>query len=284
MTSGVSSERSGMPLNEQTIESAVCGMGLRGQDVAVHSSLSSFGHVTGGANAVVAGLLNACNTVTMPSFCGIGRTNAPSGERPVQNAWNYDDQPVRSTLVPFDPDSFDRTSDVDISGMGQIPAALLECEDTLRSKHPSVSWAANGPRAADYTANHYPDDPNQPLKRLVEADGHVLLLGVGLAACTAVHCSEELAGRRPFIRWVLYSDGEVRRIREYGCSDGFSKLAPAIESLATHCAVGNSAAVSYPISPFVETLTQAIESDPEITLCGRQDCRCRASLLGGPVE
>ena len=273
-----------MPVNEQTIESTACRMGLSEQDVAVHSSLSSFGHVTDGANAVVAGLLSACNTVVMPTFCGIGRTNAPPGDRPIQNAWNYDAQPARPTLVPFDPDSFDRTSEVDIDGMGQIPAALLKREDTLRSEHPSVSWAANGPHAADYTAGHHPDDPNLPIKRLVEADGHVLLMGVGLAACTAVHFAEELAGRSPFIRWVLYVDGEVRRIREYGCSDGFSKLAPIVESLATHCVIGNSATVSYPVRPFVEALRQEITSDPEITLCGHQDCRCRASLLGGPLE
>jgi aminoglycoside N3'-acetyltransferase len=45
------------------------------------------------------------------------------------------------------PAAFDRRSALDIGEMGQIPAALLRLPDTVRSRHPSVSWAAYGPRA-----------------------------------------------------------------------------------------------------------------------------------------
>ncbi|MEW6755444.1 MAG: AAC(3) family N-acetyltransferase, partial [Candidatus Latescibacterota bacterium] len=114
--------------------------------------------------------------------------------------------------------------------------------------------------------------------------GYVLLLGVGLSACTAVHLGEELAGRRPFIRWVLYTDGTVRRVREYGCSDAFGRLAPCVEALAQRCTIGACRVACYRMAPFVATLSEAIRATPEITLCGRADCRCVASAGGGPLE
>lgn len=273
-----------MNTDKRLIETSFIELGLTGRDVAVHSSLRSFGDVNGGAETVVQALLGVCDTVLMPTFCGIGRTNAPDGDRPEQNAWDYSAERIETDpITPFDPAAFDRTSDLDVAEMGQIPVALLRQPNTIRSQHPSVSWAANGLRAADYTASHLPEDPNQPLKRLAERDGYVLLLGVGLSACTAVHLGEERAGRRPFIRWVLYADGKIRRIREYGCSDGFDKFAPHVETLAKRCAIAGCSVASYPIKPFVEAITQVIEAQPEITLCGRQECRCVASLQGGPL-
>lgn len=274
-----------MRINGQTIQSGLSELGLTGQDVAVHSSLRSFGYVIGGAETVVHALLKVCGTVLIPTFCGIGRTNPPPDDRPLQNGWDYEAYHHKTeTIVPFDPTTFDRTSDVDVAEIGQIPAALLQCEDTIRSQHPSVSWAGNGPMARYYTSGHSPDDPNLPLKRLSEKGGFVLLLGVGLTACTAVHLAEELAGRQPFIRWVLYADGKIRRVREYGCSDGFANLAPHVEVLPRRCSIGQCQVVSYPIKSFVEALVQAIRSHPEVTLCGKELCRCQDSVRGGPID
>lgn len=274
-----------MDTDRRLIEAQLIELGLSGRDVAVHASLRSFGHVNGGADTVVQALLGVCGTVLMPTFCGIGRTNAPDGDRPEQNAWDYSSGGIEADpVMPFDPATFDRTSDLDVAEMGQIPVALLRQPNTFRSQHPSVSWAANGPRATDYTADHLPDDPNRPLKRLAEREGYVLLLGVDLSVCTAAHLGEELAGRKPFIRWVLYADGTVRRVREYGCSDGFGKLDSYVEAMAKRCAIAACSAVCYPIKPFIEAFAQVIKSQPEITLCGRLECRCVASHKGGPLE
>ena len=241
-------------------------LGLTGKDVAVHSSLRSFGRVEGGAETVVRALLDVCGTVLMPSFCSIGRTNAPHGDRPAQNAWDYSpSNPVSNPGRPFDPSAFGPASDMDTADMGQVPLTLLRRRGTTRSQHPSVSWAANGPSAAHYTSDHVPDDPNLPLKRLSERGGYILLLGVGLEACTAGHLGEEMAGRRPFIRWVLYADGQVRRVREYGCSDGFGKLAEYVEPAAARTTIGQCEAVSYPVTPFVQTIAQTIRTTPATT-------------------
>ncbi len=271
--------------DSRLIRAGLDALDLMGKDVAVHSSLRSFGHVEGGAETVVRALLETCGTVLMPSFCSIGRTTAPPGDQPVQNAWDYSlRKPQSNPERAFDPSDFGPASDMDTPDMGQIALALLRRQGTMRSQHPSVSWAANGPSAAQYMADHVPNDPNRPLKWLSERGGHILLLGVGLKVCTAVHLAEEMAGRRPFIRWVRYSDGQVRRVREYGCSDGFDKLAKHVEPAATRTTIGQCVAVTYPMQWFVETIAKTISATQEITLCGREECRCVASALGGPIE
>lgn len=275
-----------MEVTQQVIQKGIVALGLRDKDVAVHSSLKSFGHVANGAETVLNALLSVCGTVLMPTFCDIGQTNPPANDRPAQNGWDYGDYQIdTSNIIPFDPVAFDRTSELNVGEMGSIPAALLRIADTVRSKHLSVSWAANGPGADWYTADHAYDEPNLPLKKLLERSGHVLLLGVGLSKCTAIHLAEEMAGRRPFIRWVLCSDGKEHRVREYGCSDGFDKLAPFVRHHAFEGAIGDCRAVSYPLEELVNSVVKAITAKPEITLCDNVECiRCQDSLRGGPLE
>ena len=273
-------------VNQATIKAGLHELGLRNQDMAVHSSLTSFGYVTGGAQAVIQASLDVCGTVLMPTFCEIGRTNPPPEDRPDQNGWDYEAYRVDTTdIAPFDPNAFDKTTGLNVSEMGRIPAEFLRLDGTVRSKHPSVSWAASGPDAEWYVAGHGANDPNLPLKRLRQRQGLVLLLGVDLAGCTAVHLAEEMAGRRPFIRWILHADGIVRRVREYECSDAFPKLAPHVEQLARHVDLGPCRAVCYSIDKLVSAIVQVLKAEPEITLCGRTTlCRCQHSVKGGPIE
>lgn len=64
-----------------------------------------------------------------------------------------------------------------------------------RSLHPTHSVAARGVRAAMLTADHHIDDTpcslNSPYGKATREDTHVLLLGVGLERCTAIHHAEE---------------------------------------------------------------------------------------------
>lgn len=275
-----------MNVNEAEIEAGLHELGLQGRDLAVHSSLKSFGHVDGGVKTVIRALQRVCGTVLMPAFCEIGRTNPPPDDRPSQNGWDYNGYRINTDrITPFSLEAFNETSEVNVSEMGCIAAEFLRSDGTVRSKHPSVSWAANGPLARWYVSDHAAGNPNLPLKRLFEKQGAVLLLGVGLTACTAVHLAEEVAGRRPFIRWILYADGTVRRVREYGCSDGFAKIAPDVEALAKRATIGRCQAVSYPIKQFVDAVARVIVAQPDITLCGRTElCRCQDSVNGGPIE
>ena len=58
-----------MQVTQQDIADAATDNGLFGAALCVHSSLSSFGHVSGGARAVVDGMLDADCTVMAPAFC-----------------------------------------------------------------------------------------------------------------------------------------------------------------------------------------------------------------------
>ena len=57
-----------MQVTRRDIADAAASNGLCGAALCVHSSLSSFGHVVGGARAVVYGLLDAGCTVMVPAF------------------------------------------------------------------------------------------------------------------------------------------------------------------------------------------------------------------------
>jgi aminoglycoside 3-N-acetyltransferase len=61
--------------------------------------------------------------------------------------------------------------------------------------HPTHSVAAIGKNAAPLLSGHHLDDtpcsPNSPYGRARSEDAHILLLGVGLERCTAIHLGEE---------------------------------------------------------------------------------------------
>ncbi|MFZ2641788.1 MAG: AAC(3) family N-acetyltransferase, partial [Verrucomicrobiia bacterium] len=166
------------------IVSCLRAMGVgSGGLVQVHSSLSSFGFVEGGAETVVDALLELVGpdgTVMMPTF-------------------NHGAEYV------FDV----RTSP---SYNGTITDALRRRPQAVRSIHATHAYAAIGPLAAELCAGHLEAGTfgmESPLGKLAQRGGWVLLLGVGMNRCTAAHLGERKAGAH-CIGW----DQEPRRIRD----------------------------------------------------------------------
>jgi aminoglycoside 3-N-acetyltransferase len=66
---------------------------------------------------------------------------------------------------------------------------------THRSLHPTHSVAARGRLAGALTSGHHLDDtpcsPNSPYGRAAREEAYVLLIGIGLERCTAIHHAEE---------------------------------------------------------------------------------------------
>jgi aminoglycoside 3-N-acetyltransferase len=180
--------------------------------------------------------------------------------------------------VPFDPA---RTEIV--RAMGAVPRALRELSGALRSGHPLVSFLAIGHAATELTSEHAWDAPHQPLERLAALGGYVLLSGVGLRSCTALHIAEMRAGRQPFIRWVLTANGSVRRVRVGGCSDGFDKLWPELRSHFRLETVGDAELASAPLSVLIEAGAELFRRAPERAVCRASCARCRDAALGGPA-
>jgi aminoglycoside 3-N-acetyltransferase len=150
-------------------------LGIHSPDVIlVHGSLSSFGHFEGGAEGLIDGLLAAVapeGTVMVPTLTG------------------------SRDLGPDVPPYFDVRASACWTGL--IPETFRRRPEARRSLHPTHSVAAIGPRAEEMLTGHElsptPCGPETPYGRLVEADGWVVLLGVGLECVTLFHHVEEVA-------------------------------------------------------------------------------------------
>jgi aminoglycoside 3-N-acetyltransferase len=74
---------------------------------------------------------------------------------------------------------------------------------THRSLHPTHSVAAFGRHAAELTATHHqgntPCPLSSPYGKAREMDAHVLLLGIGLERCTAIHHAEEMVAPEVYL-------------------------------------------------------------------------------------
>jgi aminoglycoside 3-N-acetyltransferase len=155
--------------------------------VLVHSSLSAIGWVVGGPAAVVDALfdvLGTDGTIVVPTQTGHNRHpsrwNAP---RIPEEQWDR----VRDAIPAFHPE---RTPSY---GMGRLAECVRTLPGARRSAHPQTSFAALGPAAAELVAGHELASPlgeDSPLRRLAEAGGYSLLLGVGYDRCTAFHLAE----------------------------------------------------------------------------------------------
>ena len=144
------------------------GLGLREGDlVQVHSSLSAFGYVEGGATTVVGALLDVLGregTLMMPTF----------------NHGRFDLFDIRNTP----------------SVNGAITEALRKHPLARRSMHPTHPYAAIGPLADWLVAGHLEAGTfgdRSPLGKLTILGGSVLLMGVGMNSNTAGHIGELLA-------------------------------------------------------------------------------------------
>ena len=246
----------------------------------MHSSLRSFGYVEGGAETVIEALTESFETILIPGFCGAAKSMPPLDDRPIQNACDYTEEDYFiPSMAPFSIES----AEVDHK-MGVISQAFAQRIDVIRSNHPWHSWLVWGYQAEELAKNHAWDTTNLPLERLTATGGWVLLLGVTLTSCTAIHIAEERAGRRPFIRWATDRNGNVRRVRVAGCAKGFEKLMPYCQTLFKETHIGDCHVLTAPLEPLITSLTPVIRDHQTMTQCSDTCLRCRDTSLGGPID
>ena len=110
-------------------------------------------------------------------------------------------------------------------------------------------------------------------------------MGVGLTRMTLLHLAEVEAGRRPFVRWALGSDGRPYGVRGGECSEGFESLAPALAAVERRVVVGQTTWRVFPAADALELVSRAIREEPSITRCPDPSCmECTDAIAGGPLE
>lgn len=264
-----------MTVSRQTIVDGLHRLGLGpGSIVVVHTSLSSFGYVEGGAETVIAALketVTRSGLVVMPThtLCMKGRPN----------------------VVPFDPGTSE-------SYTGRVPNTFWRQPDVLRSVHPTHSDAAWGDRAVELLADHENRGPvgrDSPLHRAALWGGFILQLGVGHGTNTTLHLAEVLASV-PYVavpyraEWgnvalARRPDGSVAEVpmvngERPGCSGGFKAIEPLLEArgLTRETTIGQSRARATAAMPMIDLAVEALKRDQEFLLCRRPECEhCSAA-------
>lgn len=173
------------------IPAAVQSVGVgEGDVVSFHSSLSSMGHVEGGPNALIDGLLDAVGptgTVAVPTLCNW----TPEEQHLVFERWDPATSP---------------------SYVGTITETFRLRPDAVRSDQATHSVTAIGARAAELTANHGASGQRlgtfgekafareSPWERLYQWNAAYCFIGVTFRVCTMVHYVESLIVERALAR------------------------------------------------------------------------------------
>lgn len=211
-------ENTNLPRTRQSLASDLARLGLeKGMTVIVHSSLSSLGWVNGGAVTVIQALIDVITplgTIVMPTHSGEYSDPALWGNPPVPEDWCTI---IRDTMPAFDPEITPGRA------MGVISEVFRKWPGSVRSSHPSTSFAAWGKHANDIVSDQpldFPMGQQSPLSHLYNLDSSVLLLGVGFSNNTSFHLAEYRSNKRnvceaggPIIVngnrvWTIYKDIE----------------------------------------------------------------------------
>lgn len=218
------------PVTQTDLITGLQTLGLNaGDTVFVHSSLSSFGYVEGGAQTVVQAFLNVLSptgTLSVPIF------NRYFFEGPDQ-VWDRHNTP---------------------SLMGRITETVRIWPGAYRSAHAIHPAAAVGAHAKDIAdRDHETDfDENSSFQRLIDHDAYIALLGVTYQNCTHIHVIEERL-EVPYRHWITYTgtviDGDTHTHKTYrflkrypGVTNDFMPIGESLESaghVKTHT-IGNS--------------------------------------------
>mgnify|MGYP006152748543 CR=1 FL=1 len=242
----------------------------QGDDVMVHSSMSSLGFVVNGAVDVVDALIECIGldkgTILMPSHSG-QLTDPTDWKNPaiskellkkVQNSMNLFDK----KLTP-------------IRGRGVIAEVLLSYPEVKRSRHPLNSVSAIGKRADFYTSSHDVDESegiDSPIGKLYKNNGTIIGIGVSVDRFTAIHLAEFIADVE-----YLYEDNPAvllenkdgnnhfKRIKKYpGNSNNFVKILPILRDLdiIKEVRFKNGIMTCLKLRPVVDCIVKLLDRNP----------------------
>nr|AIA16407.1 AAC3 [uncultured bacterium] len=191
-------------ISQKAVTRQLLDLGVRpGGVLLVHCAFSKVRPVEGGPLGLIAALreaLGPAGTLVMPSMA------------------DDDEHPFDARQTPC-------------LHMGIVAQTFWQLPGVRRSDSPHA-FAAAGSEAERITAPHpvaVPHGLDSPPGRVSEADGQVLLLGVGHGEDTTIHVAENMSGvrYRRKTHVLLHTDGQVTRF-DYGevdhCCENFSQV------------------------------------------------------------
>lgn len=273
-----------MVINKDDIASAIRMLRLQDKCICMHSSVKSFGcQVEGGAVAIINAFLDESCTILVPAFTYMNKVRPPLNLRPARNGSDYaylDCQKEYKFPVTFSTNS----NNISAEDMGLLPYTLLRMPSRSRGYNPLNSFAAIGPRSEELVSGQTATDVYAPFRTLCELGGYVLLMGVGLDRATIIHYAEQVAGRRPFVRWANNSHGEPDVCCTGSCSEGFENFTEMLVPIERDIMVAASRWRCFPAREMVDICAKAMRGNPMISHCGDPNCaRCNDAIAGGPV-
>lgn len=251
------------PVTKEDIKKGLRKLGLkRGDIVGVHSSLSSFGYVKGGADTVIDALLEVVGeegTIAMPTHSSnLEKVELPPEEKTAGILWLY-------KILPYDPQGTPCTT-------GIIPETFRKRPGVLRSRHPDQSIAAIGPKAQEITSA----GDGRSLsgwKVILELDGYVLLIGVGLEVCTAMHLAESIVKFPTHIlekitppKWFVEKYPENEWEWDMGPYPDFAKLEPICKErgIMKTTTIGKANTKLLRLRELIHLYAQELEKNPDM--------------------
>lgn len=251
-------------MTRQELVRLLQSLGVAGNHLVVHTALSSFGQVDGGARALCEALMEAVTemgTVVMPAFTShrtvIPASGAPPTKRPT--AFHSD--------LAVDPE------------LGTVPEDFRRIPGVLRSNHPTHSFAAWGRQAREVLSTQRDNNPLGPLKKLNVVQGQLLLLGTSAQAASPVYLAEEGLGS-PYLRRYtalrLNASGYEERVvveNVPGCNVAFAKLEDRLDpSKVKSVPLVRESARKIPIRYLVNLAARLLADNPSIFICDNAEC------------
>jgi aminoglycoside 3-N-acetyltransferase len=240
-----------------------------GMSVMVHASLKNMGYLVNGPYDVIDTLIRSVGpkgTLLVPTHTGQLTDPSDWTNPPCPIGWLDD---IKANMAPFDPKK------TPTRNRGLLPEFFLRYKGVHRSHHPLNSTAALGYKAKYFTSDHpfhEPEGKGSPCYKLYNSGGHILLLGVGLAACTALHTAEYLADcdylqdSNLKVLTKRYNNKNIfEKINRYPeSSKGFDKLHQKLEAsnVLKEWSIGDYTIIFFPLVAAVDLALEQLRADP----------------------
>lgn len=250
-------------VSKDDIKAGLVKLGLKkGDNVGVHSSLSSFGVVDGGADTVIDALLEVVGnkgTIVMPTYS----TNRIEVERTPDEVaasvtWKF-------KLLLYDPKETPCWT-------GAIPEAFRKRKGVLRSLHPVHSKAALGKHVKEIIEA---EDPSSRgcWKKLRDLDGYILLIGVTLDSCSSMHLAEDrvqlpkhIIQRTTMPDWLAERYPEAEWDVGYGLYPDFTKMEEPYRKnrIMKTVKVGESTLKLFKLEEMISLYAEHLRKNPDL--------------------